>query len=108
MPGLDTHPQDDLGQAPFAPDLHDVRHLWLKAALLGVWLLASFVACYYARDLQLLAGSWSFVYWLASQGAVLIFIAVVCAYCIAMGRFERADAASATGAEPGPAAPPHG
>ncbi|WP_313077751.1 sodium/substrate symporter small subunit [Melaminivora sp.] len=105
MPGLDSHPQDDLEQAPFAPDLHDARHLWLKGALLSVWALASFVACYFARDLQLLTGSWTFVYWLASQGAVLIFIALVCIYCVAMGRFERADGPAAAAPD---GATPHG
>ena len=31
--------------APFAPDLHDARHLWLKAGLLLAWVLVSFVTC---------------------------------------------------------------
>ena len=38
---------------PFPPDLHDVRHLWLKAGLLLLWALVSFGGTYFARDLQL-------------------------------------------------------
>lgn len=78
---------------PFPPDLHDVRHLWLKAGLLTVWALVSFVATYFARDLQVLvAGGWPLGYWIAAQGAVLLFIALVVIYAWAMNRFERQDA----------------
>ena len=89
---LDMEPEH--GEALFAPDLHDVRHLWLKAALLALWVLVSFVGSYFARELQFGVAGWSFSYWLASQGAVLIFIAIVWVYCLAMNRFERQDIAT--------------
>ena len=97
---------------PFPPDLHDVRHLWLKGGLLLLWVLVSFVATYFARDLQsLVAGGWPLGYWIAAQGAVLMFIAIVVAYCWAMNHFERQDAAQAAAqmAERAPQpARPHG
>lgn len=95
MPGLAPNDNLQTGQVgtPFAPDLHDARHLWLKAVLLFVWVLVSFVACYCARDLQMLVAGWPLGYWIAAQGAVLVFIAIVVAYCAAMSRFERQDAA---------------
>ena len=79
------------GHGQAAPFAHDARRLWLKAALLLVWALASFGACYFARDLQFAAGPWPLSYWIASQGAVLVFIAIVWIYCVAMNRFERQD-----------------
>ena len=89
-----THEPELAG--PFPPDLHDVRHLWLKGGLLLLWVLVSFVATFFARDLQLLvAGGWPLGSWIAAQGAVLMFIAIVVAYCWAMNRFERQDAAQA-------------
>ncbi|OYW16968.1 MAG: hypothetical protein B7Z52_07575, partial [Burkholderiales bacterium 12-64-5] len=45
-----THEPELAG--PFPPDLHDVRHLWLKGGLLLLWVLVSFVATFFARDLQ--------------------------------------------------------
>ncbi|MDA8451935.1 DUF4212 domain-containing protein [Acidovorax sp. NCPPB 3859] len=84
--------------APFAPDLHDARHLWLKAALLLAWAAVSFGACYFVRDLTWRVGDWPLGYWIASQGAVLAFIAIVVVYCVAMDRFERADARDAAAA----------
>ncbi|MBU0748091.1 MAG: DUF4212 domain-containing protein [Gammaproteobacteria bacterium] len=90
---------------PFPPDLHDVRHLWLKAGLLVVWALVSFVATYFARDLQfLVAGGWPLGYWIAAQGAVLVFIALVVVYGWAMNRFERQDAERIAATAPGPEA----
>ncbi|WP_311221299.1 MULTISPECIES: DUF4212 domain-containing protein [unclassified Acidovorax] len=90
----------------FAPDLHDARHLWLKAGLLLVWALVSFGACYFARDLQMMVAGWPLGYWIAAQGAILVFIAVAVVYCVAMDRFERKDAASAAvSAVPTPSSP---
>jgi putative solute:sodium symporter small subunit len=88
-----------------------VRHLWLKAGLLLVWALVSFGAMYFARDLEsLVVGTWPLGYWIAAQGGVLVFIAIVVAYCWAMSRFEQQDAqraAAAAQALPSPdAAPP--
>lgn len=88
---------DAADQAPpggaFPPDLHDTHHLRLKAFLLIVWVVFSFGACYFARDLQTLVPDWPLAYWLASQGAVLVFLAIVVAYCLAMDRFERRERA---------------
>lgn len=97
---------------PFPPDLHDVRHLRLKGVLLLLWALVSFGATYFARDLQLLVvAGWPLGYWLAAQGAVLVFIAIVVAYGWAMNRYERQDAernAAAAAKPPADAARDHG
>ena len=86
-----THEPELAG--PFPPDLHDVRHLWLKGGLLLLWVLVSFVATFFARDLQLLvAGGWPLGYWIAAQGGVVVFIGIVVAYGWAMNRLERLDA----------------
>lgn len=51
-----------------------------------------FGATYFARDLQVLVvGGWPLGYWIAAQGAVLVFIAIVVAYGWAMNHFERQD-----------------
>lgn len=95
----------------FPPDLHDTHHLWLKASLLLLWLLASFVVCFYARDLQNLFDGWQLGYWMAAQGSILIFLLIVLLYSWAMRRFEAQDAVAAElgstqSADAAP--PPHG
>ena len=110
MPVMPTqrpkHPDGAEMAGPFPPDLHDVRHLWLKAGLLLLWALVSFGTTYFARDLQTLVwGGWPLGYWMASQGAVLVFMVLVLVYAQAMSRFEREDAlAAATAASPATAA----
>lgn len=96
---------------PFPPDLHDVRHLRLKAGLLLLWALVSFVAMFFARDLEaIVVGGWPLGFWVAAQGGVLVFIAIVVVYCWAMNRFERQDAAQAERMSASSAPPyrPHG
>lgn len=73
----------------FPPDLHGSHHLKLKALLLTIWVVVSFGTCYFARDLQALVPGWPIAYWMAAQGAVLMFLAIIVVYCVAMDYFER-------------------
>lgn len=88
----DVHdgPVASVGEMP--PDLHDTHHLWLKAILLTVWVVFSFGVCFFARDLQAWAKDWQLGYWMAAQGAVLMFMVIAVVYCVVMDRFERAAA----------------
>lgn len=93
----------------FPPDLHDVRHLQLKGALLLLWMLVSFVAMYFARELgSIVVAGWPLGYWIAAQGGVLVFIAIVVAYGWAMNRLERIDAQAQTPQGPESGARRHG
>ena len=76
----------------FPPDLHDTHHLKLKALLLTVWVVFSFGICYFARDIQALVPDWPVAYWMAAQGAVLMFLLIIVVYCVAMDYFERQQA----------------
>lgn len=73
------------------PDLHDTHHLWLKAVLLAVWVVSSFGVVFFARDLQAWVQGWQLGYWMAAQGAVLMFIAIALVYCVVMDLFERSQ-----------------
>ena len=66
----------------------DARVLALKAGLLAIWALVSFVLCWFAPALQFNVGPWPFFYWMAAQGALLVFIAIVAVYAWAMDRLE--------------------
>ena len=77
---------------PKAQEQHDPRVLVLKAGLLAVWAGISFVCCYFARDLSFMVGGWPFSYWMAAQGAVLGFIAIVVVYAAVMRRLAPEDA----------------
>ena len=74
-----------------ALEKHDPRVLALKAALLVLWAAISFVCCYFARDLAFRVAGWPFSYWMAAQGAVLGFIAIVVVYATVMRRLAPQD-----------------
>ena len=76
---------------PESQEKHDPRVLALKGGLLAVWAVVTFGFCFFARDLQFMLGSWPFGYWMAAQGAVLIFIGIVVVYATVMRRLVPED-----------------
>jgi putative solute:sodium symporter small subunit len=70
---------------------HGSRVLALKAGCLLAWALVSFGACFFARDMQFSVGPWPFGYWMAAQGALVAFIAIVAFYAWAMKRLAPED-----------------
>jgi putative solute:sodium symporter small subunit len=84
---------------PDALERHDPRVLKLKAALLAAWALVSFGVCFFARELDFAVGAWQFSYWVAAQGALLAFIAIVVFYTWAMSRLAPEDAVTSDRAD---------
>lgn len=76
---------------PAANPRHDRRALALKAVLLAALVLVSFGACFFARELSFSVMGWPLHFWIASQGAVLVFIAILAVYTWAMNRLEARD-----------------
>jgi putative solute:sodium symporter small subunit len=76
---------------PEAQEKHDPRVLALKAGLLALWALVTFGFCFFARDLQFMVGGWPFEYWMAAQGALLFFIAIIAFYAAVMKRLSPED-----------------
>ena len=49
----------------------------LHASLLALWFAASFGVVFFARDLDAVVAGWPLGYWLAAQGSVFVFMAIV-------------------------------
>ena len=60
----------------------------LTSALLLFWALVSFGLTYFARDLSFQFFGWPFGFWVAAQGAILVFIAIVAYYAYATHRLD--------------------
>jgi len=61
----------------------------LTGALLGLWLAVNLLLPWFARDL----GAWQVFgfplgYWLAAEGALLVYLAIIVVYVVAMDRLE--------------------
>ncbi len=74
----------------------------LTAALLAVWFAVSFGVAFFARDLAFNFFGWPFSWWVAAQGAGVVFIAILAAYAVRMRRLDDA----LHGQDPGGRAPP--
>lgn len=55
---------------------HRAGQWQLHAVLLTVWFAVSFGAAFFARDLEFEIAGWPVSFWLAAQGAVLVFVVV--------------------------------
>lgn len=64
------------------------RILLLKGSLLALWVLVSFGACFFARDLQVIVLGWPLGYWIGSQGAILVFLLIVILYAWVGNRMD--------------------
>lgn len=68
---------------------------WI-AALLGVWFVVTFVVAFFARDLSMRVFDWPFAYWVAGQGAPIVYVLITVFYA---WRTNRAADAAAQDAE---------
>lgn len=84
-------------ESEFTSEKTERRVLRLKLGLLGVWGLVSFGCTFFSRDLQFMLGGWPLNYWIAAQGAMLVFIAIVAVYAWVVNRWM----AGAIGGKPG-------
>jgi len=71
----------------------------LTAGLLSLWLLVTLVGPWFARDLQgvrFLGFPLSF--WMASQGALIVYVLIIAGYALAMDRLDARYQADDAGA----------
>ena len=100
-------PSHDL--APAFDPLRDARaRHWrrtrrLTAGLLVVWFLVGFVVTWFARDLDFPFFGWPFSFWVAAQGGMLVFVALLAVYAAGMARLDR-RLADETDGKPAPRA----
>ena len=65
------------------------RVLRLTGALLCVWGLVTLAAPWFARDLpELSVGDFPLSFWVASQGALLLYIFIIVVYALVMDRLD--------------------
>ena len=57
--------------------------------LLGVWALVAFGWVWFARALDFKIGEWTFNFWMAAQGSLLVYGLIIAYYAWAMNRLDR-------------------
>ena len=67
---------------------HWAANLRLTAVLLGAWFFVSFVLIFFARDLNFSFFGWPFSFWVAAQGALLVYAVITWFYARRMSRLD--------------------
>jgi putative solute:sodium symporter small subunit len=60
----------------------------VTATLLFIWFVVTFGVAYFARDLSFQFFGWPFSFWVAAQGALLIYLAIIGFYAWYMNRLD--------------------
>ena len=61
----------------------------ITAVLLAIWFLVTFVGGYYSRELGFSFFGWPFSFWVAAQGAPIVYIVIIAYYAHYMERLDR-------------------
>jgi len=86
----DTPPKDTAHAAGAARSAHWTRLRRLTAVLLALWLATTFCTVFFARDLaHLSVFGWQLSFYLAAQGASLIFLAIIGFYAWRAAALDR-------------------
>lgn len=64
------------------------KNLRVTALLLALWFAATFVVSFYARALSFFFWGWPFSFWLAAQGSLVLYCAIVWFYACYMRRLD--------------------
>lgn len=78
--------------------------LRITRALLLLWFLISFIGPWFARDLEgVFIGPFPLSFWMASQGGLALFVAIIACYAWALDRLDSRywEEDSAPDAQPG-------
>lgn len=65
------------------------KNLRITGILLAIWFVVTFVAGYYARDLNFTFFGWPFSFWVAGQGALIVYVVIIGYYAYYMNRLDR-------------------
>ena len=66
------------------------KNLRLTAVLMVVWFVVTLVPIYFARDLNFDFFGWPFSFFMAAQGSLLIYLAIIWFYARSMNRLDHA------------------
>ncbi|MEO5845424.1 MAG: DUF4212 domain-containing protein [Caldimonas sp.] len=64
------------------------KTLSVTGVLLAIWFFVTFVVAYFARDLQFNFFGWPFSFWVAAQGALIVYVLLIGYYAWHMNRLD--------------------
>ena len=64
------------------------KNLRITSILMFIWFVVTFVVAYYARELNFNFFGWPFSFWVAAQGALVVYVAIIGFYAYYMNRLD--------------------
>jgi putative solute:sodium symporter small subunit len=64
------------------------KNLRITALLLGIWFFVTFVVVYFARELTFIFFGWPFSFWVAAQGALVVYCLIIWFYARYMNKLD--------------------
>ncbi len=64
-------------------------NLRITGFLLLIWFLVTFGLGYFARDLNFTFFGWPFSFWVAAQGALIVYVVIIWFYARFMNRLDQ-------------------
>ena len=64
------------------------KNLRITGVLLAIWFVVTYGVGFFARDLSFTFFGWPFSFWVASQGALVVYVAIIWFYARYMNRLD--------------------
>jgi putative solute:sodium symporter small subunit len=64
------------------------KNLRITGILLAIWFFVTFVIGYFARDLNFSFFGWPFSFWVAAQGALIVYVLIIAYYAHYMNKLD--------------------
>ncbi len=65
------------------------KTLNITGVLLAIWFVVTFVVAYFARELSFNFFGWPFSFWVAAQGALIVYVLLIGYYAWYMNRLDK-------------------
>ena len=65
------------------------KNLSMTGILLAIWFLVTFGVGYFARDLNFKFFGWPFSFWVAAQGALIVYVLIIWYYARYMNKLDQ-------------------
>jgi putative solute:sodium symporter small subunit len=65
------------------------KNLRITGLLLALWFFVTFVLLYFARDLTFSFFGWPFSFWVAAQGALIVYCLIIWYYARYMNKLDK-------------------
>jgi putative solute:sodium symporter small subunit len=65
------------------------KNLRITAFLLSIWFFVTFVLVFFARELDFKFFGWPFSFWVAAQGALVVYCVIIWYYARYMNKLDR-------------------